>query len=94
MPYMLVIHKSENFNKWKPVYDEHEIVRKNSGSKGAVLFKDQDDPNEIVLLFEWDTIEHAKKFASSPDLKETMQRAGVIEIPKIYFLDEVKKSKA
>ncbi len=94
MPYMLVIHKSEDFNKWKPVYDEHEKVRKNSGSKGAVLFRNQDNPNETVVLIEWDIIEHAKNFASSPDLKETMQRAGVIDIPKIYFLDEVQKSKA
>ena len=94
MPYILVIHESENFNKWKPVYDEHEKVRKSSGSKGARLFRSKDNPNETAVLIEWDNIENAKKFASSPNLKETMQRAGVIGMPKVYFLDEVQKTEA
>lgn len=30
-----------------------------------------------------------KDFAASPDLKETMVKAGVIEAPTIYFLESV-----
>ena len=46
------------------------------------------------MLFEWDKIENAKKFASSEDLKKTMEQAGVIGIPHIHFLNEVSVSKA
>lgn len=46
------------------------------------------------MLFEWDKVENAKKFASSEDLKKTMEQAGVIGIPHIHFLNEVSVSKA
>ena len=94
MPYLLVHHEVEDFKKWKPVFDEHESTRKKSGSKGARIFRSKDNPNETVVIMEWDSIENAKKFATSPDLKETMQKAGVITVPDVYFLEEVEKSKA
>jgi hypothetical protein len=40
----------------------------------------------VFLLFEADDIQKAKEFAASPDLRETMQEAGVIDKPDIYFL--------
>jgi heme-degrading monooxygenase HmoA len=94
MPFILVRHKVEDYAKWKPVYDEHGAVRKASGSKGARLLRNTDNPNETVILMEWDTIENAKKFASSDNLREVMQRAGVAEMPDVYFLDEVQTSPA
>ena len=94
MVYVLVHHKVEDFKKWKPFYDGHENVRKKSGSKGAQLFRSKDNPNETVAIIEFESLEDAKKFALSPDLKETMKKAGVITVPDVYFLEEVQKSKA
>jgi hypothetical protein len=48
----------------------------------------------VFILFEWDTVENAKKFGMSDDLKKTMEQAGVIGKPHIHFLKEVQKSKA
>ena len=94
MAYMLVKHKVEDYKKWKTVYDGHESIRKKSGSKGAHLFRGKDNSNELVILFEWDSVENAKKFAASQDLRETMQKAGVVEMPDIFYLDEVQKTSA
>ena len=94
MPYMLVRHKVLDYAKWKPVYDEHAATRKASGSKGAHLFCNADNPNEIVLLFEWDDLIKARKFAQSEDLIKTMQKAGVIDKPDIYFLDKLEQTPA
>jgi heme-degrading monooxygenase HmoA len=91
MPYMLVRHKVEDYEKWKPVFDEHQSTRKESGGKGGYLFRNAEDSNEVVILLEWDDIEDARQFAQSEDLRETMQRAGVTEQPDIYFLEEVEK---
>jgi hypothetical protein len=38
------------------------------------------------LLFEAKDIQKAKEFASSADLREAMQSAGVVDKPDIYFL--------
>ena len=50
------------------------------------LLRNIDDPNEVILLFEAEDIEKAREFANSSDLRETMQKVGVIDKPDIYFL--------
>ncbi len=92
MSYMLVRHKVGDFDKWKPLYDEHATVRRDSGSKGAHLFRNYDNPNEILILFEWESLEKARKFAESENLRQKMQEAGVLGKPDIYFLNEVEKT--
>ena len=94
VPYMLVRHKIEDYAKWKPVYDQDAANRKASGSKRARLFRDPDNPNEIEILFEWDDLVKARKFALSEDLRKTMQKAGVIGKPDIYFLEEIERTSA
>jgi heme-degrading monooxygenase HmoA len=89
MPYMLVRHNVEDYEKWKPVFEEHGDTRRESGSKGVRLFRNADAPNETVILIEWEDLENARQFAQSEDLRETMERAGVAEQPDIYFLEEV-----
>jgi heme-degrading monooxygenase HmoA len=91
MPYLHVRHKVEDYERWKPISDEHRAVRQESGSKGGRLFRNADDPNETVILFEWDDLDKARTFAQSQDLRETMQRAGVTDQPDIYYFEEVEE---
>ena len=94
MPYMLIRHKVKDFAKWKPVYHEHADVRKDGGSKGAHLFRNADNPNEVLILFEWENLDKARKFAQSENLQQKMQEAGVSEKPDIYFLEKVEQTSA
>jgi heme-degrading monooxygenase HmoA len=94
VPFMLVRHKIEDYAKWKPNYDQHAATRKASGSKKAHLFRNADDPNELIILFEWDDLGKARNFARSEDLIKTMQKAGVIGKPDIYFLEKIEKTSA
>jgi heme-degrading monooxygenase HmoA len=91
MPYMLVRHQVEDFARWKSVFDQHGPTRAASGSRGGRLLRGSADPNEVVILFEWDSLEKARRFAESQDLRTAMQRAGVTDTPDIYFLDEVER---
>ena len=94
MPYLLVRHKVEDSERWKPGFEEHGANRKESGSKGVRLFRNADDPNETVIITEWDDLEKARQFAQSDDLRETMQRLGVAGQPDILFLEEVETVEA
>jgi quinol monooxygenase YgiN len=89
MPYLLVRHKVQDYAKWKPGFDAHGTTRQANGCRGGQLFRNASDPNELVILFEWDDLEKARRFAQSEDLRETMQRVGVADQPDIYFLEEV-----
>lgn len=90
MPYMLIRHKVRDYAKWKPIYDAHGVQRKASGEKSARLFRSAGDPNEIVLLFEWDSLDNARRFIGSEDLRQAMQRAGVADKPDVFFLEELR----
>jgi hypothetical protein len=94
MPHMLVHHKVRDFGKWKPFFDRHESARKTGGSKSALVFQNVEDPTDVFILFEWDSVENAKKFGMYEDLKKTMEQAGVIGIPHMHILKEVQKNKA
>jgi hypothetical protein len=94
MPYMVVRHKVMDYAKWKPIYDQHAATRKASGSKKAHLFCNADNPNEIIILFEWDDLGKARSFAQSDDLVKTMQKAGVSDKPDIYFFEEIERTSA
>ena len=86
MPYVLVRHKVADFSTWKPYYDAHLPARQKAGLTEKHLLHDTDDSNNLVLLFEADDLQKAKEFAASADLHETMQKAGVVDKPDIYFL--------
>jgi antibiotic biosynthesis monooxygenase (ABM) superfamily enzyme len=91
MPYVLVRHKIEDYAKWKPVFDEDAAARKPGGSQGGQLFRNANDPNEILIIFQWDTLDNAQKFVQSPQLAAKMQQAGVTDQPDVYFLEEIEK---
>jgi heme-degrading monooxygenase HmoA len=91
MPYVLVRHKVQDYAKWRPVFDEHGVTRKASGSKGGYLFRSADDPNDLVILLEWTDVKRARQFVESDDLRQAMQRAGVSGQPEIHFLEELER---
>ena len=91
MAYLLVKHKVKDYSKWKTIFDEHAALRKASGSKGGRLFRNADDQNDTLIIFKWESIEKAKEFAQSEDLRKAMEKAGVSDKPDIFFLEEVEK---
>ncbi len=88
---MEIASLNRNFDQWKPLFDEHGAKRKAAGSKGGRLFGSEKDPNEVVILLEWEKLGKAHKFTESEDLRETMKRAGVVGKPELYFLEEMGK---
>jgi heme-degrading monooxygenase HmoA len=91
MVYLFIKHKVKDFDKWKTVFDKNASVRETGGSQGGRLFRNTENPNETIIILEWNSIENAKKFAGSEDLKKAMEKAGVDGKPEIYFLEEVEK---
>ncbi len=88
--YMLVRHKVKDFTVWKRVYDDHLPKRIEAGLTEKFLFRGADNLNEVITLFEARDLVKARKFAESADLRDAMEKAGVIDKPDIYFLSEEK----
>ena len=86
MMHMLLRHKVADCAKWKPIYDAHLSARQKAGLKEEHLFRNADDPNEVLLLFSVEDVDKAKAFTASDDLRQAMQNAGVRDKPDVYFL--------
>jgi hypothetical protein len=91
MPALFIRHRVADYPAWKAVFDEHEPTRRANGAQGAWLFRDADDPQEILLLLAWDDLERARLFADSDDLREALARAGVTDRVDIRFLEDVER---
>ena len=89
MTQVLVNHKVKDYDAWKQVFDKFIDTRRSGGEKAFRILRPSDNPNDLTLLFEWDTTEHAQKFMKSPELKSAMERGGVAGEPKIQFLNEI-----
>ncbi|WP_416840946.1 hypothetical protein [Haloferax sp. DFSO52] len=89
MPAILVKHAVKDYDSWKPYFDNHDSTRNEYGSQGYRLFRTAEDSNDLVMVFDWDTMEDAQKFLEESDLKDVMEDAGVIGEPEIYFLEEI-----
>jgi hypothetical protein len=85
--YMLVRHKIRDFSLWKPGYDAHLPKRVEAGLTEKHLLRGANDPNEVIILFEARDLNRARAFAESADLREVMQKLGVLDRPDIYFLN-------
>jgi hypothetical protein len=84
---MLVRHKVRDFPEWKRGYDAHLPKRAEAGLTEKHLLRGAHDSNEVVILFEAEDINRAKAFAESAELRETMQKVGVLDKPDISFLN-------
>ena len=88
MAHFLVHHKVEDYKTWKSAFDGYSTLRSEAGSLGGKIFRSTNNPNELFVLLEWDSLANAQKFAQSDNIKEAMKNAGVVGMPAIYFVEE------
>ena len=73
---------------WKEGFDIHIVARQASGATGETfVMRNIEDLNEITLLLGWSDLASAKAFTQSVSLNEAMQKAGVVGMPEIRFLE-------
>ena len=92
MATIIVRHKVKDYASWKAGYDDHGPARRAAGCQGTVVYRSADDPNQVVIVLEWDSLENAQKFAGSDELREKMQEVGVADQPDMYFLNEADRT--
>jgi heme-degrading monooxygenase HmoA len=85
---MLVQQRVKNYDEWKRVYDSAAELRSSNGEISDQIFRDATDPNMVTVFFKWDSLDNARRYTQSPELKEAMEKAGVEGPPSINFLTE------
>jgi hypothetical protein len=88
MGLMIVRHKVKDYRGWKNVFDGHASAQKAAGLTKPRVFRSADDRNETVILMDYKDLKMAKAFGESADQKKTMEAAGVVDKPTIYFVEQ------
>lgn len=85
MTTLAVQQSVENFETWKPVFEDHEKVRRSHGSTGHQLLR---DGNTVLVLIDFESAAGAAAFAADPSLHEAMERGGVQGAPSVAVYDD------
>lgn len=87
MSKMYVRHNVANFDNWKTVYDSMHPHRKSFGCTAEYVFRNNENPNDVLIITDWENKDQAMQYGQTPDLKEAMKNAGVLTAPEINFTD-------
>jgi hypothetical protein len=84
----IVQHHVVDYDRWLPVFTEHEAVRRQHGATGHSIYRAVADANTIVIVNEFATLDGALAFTKDPSLPAAMERGGVDGAPQVWIVDE------
>jgi opacity protein-like surface antigen len=77
---MYVRHDVADYAAWRKVYDGFDTERRGLGVTGDAVYQGVDSANDVTVWHDFKSIENAKAFASSVQLKTAMTNAdGIIQ---------------
>jgi hypothetical protein len=82
---LFVRHKVHDYAAWRKGYDAFDPTRVKLGAHGHAVYREVDDANDVTVWHDFNSLEAAKAFADSAELKTAMKGAGVIGAPTVWF---------
>lgn len=86
---VLIHHEVADYAAWKAAFDSAFDWRRKNGERNCRIFRSAGNVNDLTLFFEWESLEKARAFIASEELKTRMASAGVKGAPRVEFLTEV-----
>ncbi len=88
MAKVIVQHRVADYAQWFPVYTDHGTVRRKFGGTGHSINRAVADPNSLVVVNEFSTLDGARAFTQDASLPEAMARGGVEGMPQVWIVEE------
>lgn len=83
--HMFVRHEVADYATWKKAYDGFRATQKKMGVVTQAVYQSVDNPNDVTVTHAFHSLEQAKAFAASPELKSAMEKSGVKGAPQIWY---------
>ena len=83
--YVIVTHPVKDFDAWKIAFDQFEQLRKEAGELTAVVLRHADDANTVSVLNTWTSIDAAKTFITSEEIKKEWGRPVSLHHPHLFL---------
>ncbi len=88
MAFILFKERVKDLAKWKEIYDSRQKNCVEAGIIDKYVLRGATDDNEVILLREEKDMGRAKAFIEAPQLRDAMEKSGVIGKPDIYFIND------
>jgi ABC-type sugar transport system substrate-binding protein len=82
---MFVRHEVADYGAWRKTYNAFAPTQKKLGVIYKAAYQSTDDPNDVTVIHDFHSLEKAKAFAASAELKAAMEKAGVKGAPQIWY---------
>ena len=88
MTVCLALHRVADYDAWRRVYDRVSEVQRELGLTRRVVYRAEGDPNNLLVMQEFQSSEEAHSFFEHPRNREVLQHAGVdVDSPRVEFYD-------
>lgn len=88
MAKVIVQHHVVDYDRWLPVFTEHQAARQSHGATGHSVNRAVGDPNTLVIVNDCATVEGAQAFMQDRSLPAAMERGGVDGAPQVWLVEE------
>jgi hypothetical protein len=90
MVYLLLRHSVLGYPRWKELFDIDFPARQAGGATNqAIVLRNVDDPNEIIVLLGWRDLATARTFSHSVSWQMALKTMGVVGVPEVGFWETV-----
>lgn len=83
---VFVRHDVVDYKAWKKGYDDFAPEQKKGGVYYQQVYQSIDNPNNVTVIHDFHSLEKARAFFSSEELKATMKRIGSLGKPEIWYV--------
>ena len=86
MATIILNHHVKDYSNWKEQFDKDADFRNSLGLKEVKVGIKSDDSEHVYIILETDNFMSIEDFISDPDLKDKMDKSGVIGPPDISII--------
>ena len=86
MPTIAAQIKIGDYAKWRAAFDKHKPLRDKAGLTNVRVYRDADNPTDLVIWSETSDAAKAREALNGPEIRSAMQEGGVVGPPKIHVI--------
>ena len=72
MTILFVRHHVANYEVWRRVYDSAGDMQRQRGVTAEAVYRAEDDPNDVLVMHQFNSSDEAHSFMGNPDLRQAM----------------------
>lgn len=78
-----------DFDNWKTRFESAAAARKTAGCRGVRRFRSMDNSNEVIVIFDWDSLDNGRAFIEGNVRLLQAQNPGTPPVMETMYVEEL-----